>query len=317
MQFLDLTVHAIRLEADTILSFELRGPAGRPLPSFTAGAHVEVHMTQHMTRSYSLANSPAENHRYVIAVNKESAGTGGSRHMHEQVRVGQKLRVSEPRNNFELNEGAARTILVAGGIGITPMRAMIARLRELGRPWTLHYAGRTRAGMAYLRQMEGLAGEGDDVRLHVDEDSAGRFLDVADAVAQAPAQSHLYCCGPKPMLAAFEEAAARLPPERIHVEYFVAREEAATGGGFIVELARSQRKFSIAAGHSILDTLLDAGVEVDFSCMTGICGSCESRVLAGVPDHRDSILSKAEREANDRMLICCSGSKSPALVLDL
>ena len=317
MKFHDVIVRAMRLEADAILSFELHAAGGASLPSFTAGAHVDVHMTEHLARSYSLANSPAENHRYVIAVNKDDLGTGGSRYMHEHVRVGQKLRISEPRNNFELHEDAPHTVLLAGGIGITPVRSMVERLRQLGRPWTLHYAGRTRSSMAYLDELECLGNQGEDVHLHVDEGHSGRYMDVAGIVVNASPKSHLYCCGPKPMLSAFEKATGQLAPERVHVEYFAAKEAAADKGGFLVELARSGRTFPILASASILDTLLDAGVSVDFSCMTGICGSCETRVLAGIPDHRDSILTKAQREANDRMLICCSGSKSSTLTLDL
>lgn len=317
MNLIDLRVHAIRLEAVGIHSFELRSVDGAPMPPFTAGAHVEVHMADHLARSYSLANEPGETHRYVIAVHLDSAGRGGSRYMHERVRVGQVLRISAPRNNFEINETAGHTVLVAGGIGITPLRAMVARLRQLNRRWTLHYCGRERATMAYLADYEALAREGADVRLHIDQESGGRFLDLRRVVGDAPQGTHFYCCGPKPMLAAFEAATADLPPQQVHVEYFSAKEEIAAEGGFEVELARSGRVFRIEPGKTILDTLLDGGVQVDFSCMEGICGSCEVRVLGGVPDHRDSILSKAEREANDRMLVCCSGAKSASLKLDL
>lgn len=317
MKTIEVKVHAIRLEASTINSFELRAASGEPLEPFTAGAHVEVHMTEHLVRSYSLANSPAETDRYVIAVNKDAGSRGGSVHMHEQLRVGQTLRISEPRNNFELDEHAAHTVLIAGGIGITPLYAMIARLRQLGRGWTLHYCGRDRGSMAYLNELQELADAGANVHFHVDAESGGRLLDVPRVSQAAPAGSHFYCCGPKPMLAAFEQATSQLPREHVHVEYFVAKEAPSAEGGFTVQLAKSGRSIPIMSGHSILDTLLDAGIDVGYSCMEGICGSCEVKVISGIPDHRDAVLSKSEREANDKMMICCSGAKTPTLVLDL
>jgi ferredoxin-NADP reductase len=316
MNHLDAKVTAIRLEADGVHSFELTSGDGTPLPPFTAGAHVEVQMSEHLARSYSLANEPGETHRYVIAVQKDAAGRGGSRFMHERVRVGQVLRISAPRNNFELNEDARHSVLIAGGIGITPLRAMAKRLCQLGKPWTLHYCGRERNLMAYLGEFEAMAKAGADIRVHVDRESNG-VLDLNEVVRSAPAGAHLYCCGPKPMLAAFESATSEIPPEKVHVEYFSAKEEVSAAGGFQVELARSNRVIFVEPGKTILDAVLDAGIKADFSCMEGICGSCEVRLLAGVPDHRDSVLSKAEREANDRLLICCSGSKSPSLTLDL
>ncbi|KUH69825.1 ferredoxin [Mycolicibacterium novocastrense] len=317
MQPVDLKVQAIRLEADNIVSFELRAPGGVALPPFTAGAHLEFELSNHLARSYSLANCPSETHRYVIAVQRDAASRGGSVFMHEQVRVGQTLRARGPRNNFELDEQAPHSVLIAGGIGITPLRSMVLRLEQVGRPWTLYYAGRDRATMAYLADFEALSHQGRSVYMHVDAEQSGAFLDLAQAVDSAPPGTHFYCCGPKPMLSAFETATAKLPSEQVHVEYFTAKEEAATEGEFVVELARSHQEFPIAAGTSILDALLDAGLSLDYSCMEGICGSCEVKVLAGEPDHRDSVLSKAERAANDRMMICCSGCRSARLVLDL
>ncbi len=317
MNTFEVRVHGIRLEADTIQSFELRSATGAALPGFTAGAHVEVHMAEHLARSYSIANDPQEGDRYVIAVNKDPAGRGGSSFMHSQIRVGQLLRIGAPRNNFALFEEAGHTVLVAGGIGITPRLSMIARLERLNRPWTLHYCGRSRASMAYLGALEKKKAAGADVRLHIDAETGGKFLDLSELVETAAQGTHFYCCGPKAMLSAFEAATQRLDEARVHVEYFAAKEEAALEGGFTVELARSNRTLTVAAGKTILDTLLEADVRVDFSCMEGICGSCEVKVLDGIPEHRDAILSSKERAANDRMLVCCSGSKSSKLRLDL
>lgn len=317
MSSLECIVQAVRLEAENIHSFELRAVHGGKLPAFTAGAHVDVYMTDTLVRSYSLTNPPSQSDRYVIAVQCEKAGRGGSRHMHESIRVGQRLRISNPRNNFELNEMAEHTVLIAGGIGITPLRSMAARLQELGRPWTLYYCGRNRQTMAYCDEFRALCATGADIHLHVDVENAGRLLDLRQVISGSPLTADIYCCGPQPMLSAFEAAAADRPPEQVHLEYFGPKPIAPAASGFVIELARSRRRFEIAPGKSILDTLLEASMQVEFSCMSGICGSCEARVLAGIPDHRDSILSKSDRDANDRMMICCSGSKTPVLVLDL
>jgi ferredoxin-NADP reductase len=316
MNAIEVIVQAVRLEADRIHSYELRAIDGAPLPAFTAGAHVDVHLPNGLVRSYSLANPQDESQRYQIAVNKETAGRGGSAALHECVHVGERLRIGAPRNHFPLDEVAPHSVLVAGGIGITPIRSMVARLRALGRPWTLLYAGRQRAGMAYLDEFAALRQWGDDVRLHVDTEAGGP-PDLRALIEAAPPGAHFYCCGPRAMLDAFASATADVAPERVHVEHFAAVDAPALDGGFTVELARSGQRLRVAKGCTILDTLLDAGVQVPFSCMEGICASCETRVLSGVPDHRDAILSKAERDANDRIMVCCSGAKSATLVLDL
>lgn len=316
MNALEVIVQAVRLEADRIHSYELRASDGAPLPAFTAGAHVDVHLPNGLVRSYSLANPPGETQRYVIAVNKETAGRGGSAALHERVHVGERLRIGAPRNHFALDESAPHSVLVAGGIGVTPIRSMVARLRALVRPWTLLYAGRQRTAMAFAHEFAALREQGADVRLHVDAEAGGP-PDLGALIGAAPAGAHVYCCGPRAMLDAFAGATAGMAPERVHVEHFAAVDAPALDGGFTVELARSGRRLRVAQGATILDTLLDAGVQVPFSCMEGICASCETRVLAGIPDHRDAILSKAEREANDRMMVCCSGAQSASLVLDL
>ena len=319
MSTIEVLVQAIRMEADGILSFELRSASGSgvSLPGFTAGAHIDVHMREGLSRSYSLVNDPEESDRYIIAVNLEANGRGGARLIHAPPGAGGGLRNRAPRHKFPPFEAARHTVLIAGGIGITPMLSMIDRLSRIGRPWTLHYCGRSRRTMAYLAQLEARRRLGADVRSHIDVETGGRFIDLTALVADAPDGAHFYCCGPTGMLAAFEAASGGLPEDRVHVEYFAAREASALDGGFVVELRRDGRELTVLPGKSILDTLLEAGVSIEFSCMEGICGSCEVKVLAGVPDHRDSVLSGTERAANDRMLICCSGSKSSKLVLDL
>lgn len=316
MSAIEVIVHAVRLEADRIHSYELRAADGAPLPAFTAGAHVELSLANGLARSYSLANAPGETARYEIAVNKEAAGRGGSAHMHAQVHVGSRLRISAPRNHFALDEAAPHSVLIAGGIGVTPIRSMVSHLRATHRAWTLLYAGRQRALMAYAQEFEALQAQGHGVRLHVDAEAAGP-PDLRALVAGAPAGAHFYCCGPGAMLDAFAEATAGIATERVHVEHFAAAQAPALDGGFAVSLARSGKLLQVPRGASILDVLLDAGVKVPFSCMEGVCASCETRVLAGVPEHRDVVLSPSERAANDRMMVCCSGSKSATLTLDL
>lgn len=323
MSLLELRVAAIRYEADGILGFELRPLAGGALPPFAAGAHVDVHLGNGLVRSYSLANSPAERDCYRLGVNRDRASRGGSAWLHTAVRVGDVLTVSEPRNHFPLDEGAAHSVLVAGGIGITPLRSMLLRLRALGRSWTLVYCARGRQYAAYVDELEAYAaGEAGRVRFHFDLECGGSTFDLRDAFAGVPAGAHFYCCGPLAMLDAFEAAAsaAHVPSPHVHVEHFAARqpaEPATDPEGFRVTLAKSGRTLTIEPGQSILEAVLDAGVRVSYSCMDGICGSCETRVVEGVPDHRDLVLSKQQQEANDRMMICCSRAKTPELVLDL
>ena len=233
--------------------------------------------------------------------------------MHDELRVGKTLKISAPRNNFPLVENANHVILFAGGIGITPIWCMVQRLEELGRSWKLYYACRSRADMAFLQSLEAMS----PAQFHFDDESAGKFLDVTAIVAEAPKDAHLYCCGPTPMLNAFEAATASWPREQIHIEYFTPKQDAAKTGGFVVELARSGQEFVIPEGKTILQVLLDAGVDVDYSCELGICGACEQRVISGEPEHRDAILTEEEQASNTKVMICCAGCKSERLVLDL
>lgn len=314
----DLLIRAIRFEAPRIHSFELASPAGDALPAFEPGAHIDLHLPGGLVRSYSLLGADegegAGRRAWRIAVQHDLASRGGSRLVHERLHVGDLVAVDGPRNNFRLEEGARHSVLMAGGIGITPIGAMVRRLAQLGRSWTLHYAVRDRRTAAFAEELTAL---GDHVHLHVDDEAGGRLLDIAGIVAAAPAGAHLYCCGPLPMLAAFEAATAEIPGERVHVEYFTAKAPPATSGGFVVELARSGRSIEIPAGESILEAVLDLGIDVPNSCREGVCASCETRVLEGVPDHRDLVLTREEQAANTTMMICCSGSKTERLVLDL
>jgi vanillate O-demethylase ferredoxin subunit len=254
----------------------------------------------------------------VIAVNKDAAGRGGSKFIHETVRVGDIITTSHPRNNFALDERAMHSVLIAGGIGITPLLSMIRRLESLGRSWELFYAARTRVTAAFVDELSVIRpDDGRYLHLNFDQEPSGRMFDLSAIVNAAPSDAHLYCCGPVPMLEAFEAAAVDRPSDHVHVEYFKAREKPALAGGFEVRLSRSKRTIKVSAGKTILDALLDAGIAANYACTEGVCGTCETRVIEGIPDHRDLFLSKEEQAANNTMMICCSGSKSPTLVLDL
>jgi vanillate O-demethylase ferredoxin subunit len=209
-------------------------------------------------------------------------------------------------------------VFIAGGIGITPMLSMIARSQALGTPWRLHYAARTRQHAGFLDVLAAYQGQpGAEVQLNFDQEPGGRMLDVNAVISALPEGAHVYACGPQPLLAAYEQATASLPPARVHREYFAAKEAAATDGSYTVTLARSQRMLKIQPGQTLLDGLIAIGAEPTFSCQQGICGTCEVRVLEGTPDHRDMVLTESEQAANDRMMVCCSGAKSARLVLDL
>jgi tetrachlorobenzoquinone reductase len=315
---MELRVKQITYEAENINSYELVSPTGAELAPFTAGAHIDLHLSNGMVRSYSVVNDQRERHRYVIAVNKDSESRGGSAFVHDRIRAGDIVTVSCPRNNFALNEEAEHSILIAGGIGITPLLSMIRRLGSLGRRWELFYAARTRLAAAFLDELRALRLDV-QVNVHVDFDDerSGRMFDIPGIIRQAPAQAHLYCCGPVPMLEAFETATADRPADRVHVEYFQAKEAPSTEGGFEVRLVRSNRTIKVDAGKTILDALLDAGIGVSYACTEGVCGTCETRVIEGIPDHRDQFLSKEEQAASNTIMICCSGAKSSVLVLDL
>ncbi|TWB88382.1 vanillate O-demethylase ferredoxin subunit [Bradyrhizobium macuxiense] len=310
----EVLVKRIGYEAEQVHSYELIARTGSELAPFTAGSHVDLYLSNGMIRSYSLVNDQCERHRYVIAVNKDAESRGGSSFVHDTVGVGDVMTISVPRNNFALCEEAGHSVLIAGGIGITPLLSMVRRLEALGRRWELFYAARTRAAAAFLDELGTYRSR---VHLDFDDERAGRVFDLATIVGNAPAHTHLYCCGPVPMLAAFEAATAGRPADHVHVEYFKAREAPATEGGFDVRLARSNRTIAVEAGKTILDALLDAGIAANYACTEGVCGTCETRVLDGIPDHRDQFLSEEEQAANKSVMICCSGAKSRTLVLDL
>ncbi|MET7594436.1 PDR/VanB family oxidoreductase [Streptomyces sp. NPDC005481] len=296
--------------ADGVLALTLRRPDGAELPAWEPGAHIDVVLGPGLERQYSLCGDPADRHGWRIAVLREPAGRGGSDHVHARLGEGDGVRVRGPRNHFPL-EPAPRYRFVAGGIGITPILPMLAAAERAGAEWTLLYGGRTHASMAFTGE---LARYGDRVRI-VPQDESG-LLDLAGGLAGPPDGTLVYCCGPGPLLDAVEELC---PAERLRVERFSPKtpEVAGEDGPFEVVLERSGRTLTVTAGVSVLDAVRAAGVEVLYSCTEGTCGTCETDVLEGVPDHRDSVLTEEERAAGETMLICVSRCRGKRLVLDL
>jgi tetrachlorobenzoquinone reductase len=315
--FLRVFIRTIRHESAGVASFELESCDRLPLPVYAPGAHVDVHLPFGGVRSYSLLEPPCEVGTYRIAVKREPSGRGGSLWMHDTARVGQTLQISAPANNFELIDDLPATVFIAGGIGITPLLAMITRLDGLDRPWELHYSAASRDAMPFRDLLERIERRGNG-RLHLysSEDRIAR-MDVGSIVASADMPTHFYCCGPAGMLDDFLAATKACRPERVHYERFFSSKAAATSGGFTVQLARDGRVLNVPEGKSILDVLLDAGLNVPYSCTQGVCGSCRVSVLAGTPDHRDDFLTDAEKSASDCILVCCSGARSPTICLDI
>ena len=310
---LSLRLHAVTYAAADTCLYEFRDPDGAALPPYEPGAHIDVHMPGGLQRQYSLARPYEAGKGYLVGIKLDRSSRGGSRYMIQQARPGQTFEVGGPRNHFPLKQDAPHTVLFAGGIGVTPIWCMAQRLEALGASFELHYAVRERTDAAFLDRLERMAPR---VRLHVDVEAEG-VLDVAALVNAAPADAHLYCCGPGPMMDAFVEATAGCPEDHIHVEYFTAPVLPPPEGGFTVVLAKSGRELLVPEGKTILDTLRAAGVSTTSSCEQGVCGACETRVIEGVPYHHDILLTPAEKAAGKTMMICCSGSLSDRLVLDL
>ena len=317
---IDVIVQSFRDEAIGIKSYELVAANGQFLPPYEPGAHVDLHLDNQMVRSYSITrpmpNGGAKS--YSIAVNLDARSRGGSVYLHQAVSVGTPLRISAPRNHFPLIDEACTSVLIAGGIGITPLWCMAQSLSAIGRHWVLHYACRKRDVAAYAQNIAQLSSLGHgEFHLWADEEHGGMPLDVANVVSRAPKDAHFYCCGPSPMISSFLNAAATQSSDRVHLEYFRPAENTKPVGGFTVELARSGISVEVSAGCSILDALMMHGIDTPYSCCEGLCGTCETRVLEGIPDHRDSLLSDKAKAANQSVIICVSGSRSKRLVLDL
>lgn len=308
-----------RDEALDICSLDLVPVDGSALPGFSAGAHIDVHLPGGLVRQYSLCNPPGETQRYRIAVLRDAASRGGSATVHDQLQVGTVLDIGTPRNLFELDPAAPHHLLLAGGIGITPLLAMAEQLAAQGGAFTLHHATRSRERTPFVAQLAS-APYADRVHHHFDDGPATQKLDLAATLRSAPADSHLYVCGPTGFMEAVlaEGRAQGWDEARLHREYFAAAPTGTAGdGGFELELASSGRVIPVAADQTALAALLAAGLDIPMSCEQGVCGTCLTGVKSGVPDHRDQYLTPEERAANNQFLPCCSRASSARLVLDL
>src|SRR5260370_22259997 len=311
---MQLRVRLIAHLAEAISGCELVDPRGRDLPRFTPGAHIELQAGGFLRR-YSLWNDALERRRYCIAVLREDASRGGSRYLHENVRVGDIVEVSTPRNDFPLEPAAARHLLIAGGIGIAPIMSMLTELHRRGAQFEVHYCTRSPERTAFRHELAPLSAEG-RLRFHHDGGDPAQGLDIPAALREPRAGTHLYYCGPAPLIAA-AAAAPPWPANTAHCEYFarVPEPAAAEDGPVRVRLARTGGDYEVRVGETIAEVLQRHGVPVRTSCELGYCGTCLTPYLAGEPDHRDQVLEENGRQRY--LLICCSRAKTPVLVLDL
>lgn len=309
----EVRVMAMRLEAEGVLSLELQAPDRAPLPQWTPGAHIDLLLPSGLVRQYSLCGDPAERLRLRIGVLLEGNGRGGSREVHGSLRLGQRLRIRGPRNAFAL-QPAPSYLFVAGGIGITPIMAMARQAQRAGADWHLLYGGRSRQSMAFVEELRAL--DGGRVEL-LPADEVG-LLDLDAVLAAAAAGRQVYSCGPAPLLDALSERFAAAGLESyLHLERFAPAAPKPGGASLKVILARSGAEVDVPDGCSIMAALRAAGHKVASSCEQGVCGMCETRVLDGVPDHQDMLLTEGERARGDRMMLCVSRALSPTLTLDL
>lgn len=313
-QVLDLRVSRMTWESEGVLSLELRRPDGMDLPSWEPGAHLDLQIPGVITRQYSLCGDPHDSSVWRIAVLREPHSKGGSQAVHEFVRPGDVLTVVGPRNNFHFVDSTSY-VFIAGGIGITPILPMVAAADAAGASWSLLYGGRTASSMAFVDELSVYTG---NVTL-CPQDTAG-LLDLDSVLAPAKDGTAVYCCGPEPLLEAVEKSCQAWPKGSLHVERFAPkpREEADPDEERSFELVLSQcgRTLTVQPGQSILEAMEEAGIEHPNSCREGICGTCETGVLEGVPDHRDSLLEDDEKEAGDTMMVCVGRALSNRLVID-
>lgn len=308
--------------AEDVLVVRLNDPDGRELSEWEPGAHLEVRLGNHLLRHYSLCGDVDDRETYQIAVLRERNGRGGSDWIHEHLVEGATLEVTALRNRFRLSP-AQEYVFVAGGIGITPILPMVRAAERSRIPWSLTYGGRTRASMAFLEELAALDGASGRLRV-LPQDQHG-LLPLAELLNEPRPGAAIYACGPDPLLAVVEEVSAGWPDGSVHMERFRISDAASRevtppdDGDQPVELvcARSGRTLLVPADTSLLDAVLEAGISKDFSCREGNCGTCETAVLEGLPDHRDEILDDDERSANDTMMICVSRARTGRLVLDL
>ncbi|WP_416417282.1 PDR/VanB family oxidoreductase [Paenarthrobacter aromaticivorans] len=303
-------------EADGVTSISLADPSGAKLPQWQPGAHLSLHLPNGLIREYSLCSDPLDSTNWTVAVLRTSDSRGGSQHVHEGLPVGALLKVEGPRNNFAL-EDAGRYVLVAGGIGITPIISMARQLHAAGADWSLLYTGRSRTSMAFLAEIATLPQ--DRISVHANDETNGAYADLPATVGDLSPDALVYACGPEPLLKAV--ASAMKDETQLRIERFKAPEKvvvaAQSESAFDVVCSSTGQRIPVAPDVSVLDALNSAGIDVPSSCAEGICGTCETRVISGDVEHRDFLLTQAEQAANKSMFVCVSRCRSAELILDL
>lgn len=305
-------------EAEGIASFELVKPDGSALPGFGAGSHIDVQVPGGLTRQYSLCNDAAEQHRYRIAVLRDPGSRGGSTGMHDAVKEGDVLLISEPRNHFPLVH-AQRTLLFAGGIGVTPLLCMAQRLAQVGGEFDMHYCTRSPSRTAFRDEIA-QADWAERVHFHFDDGAEAQKLQLEQVLAKPEPGTHLYVCGPTGFIDWVVKTAGRLGwgKDQVHLEYFgAAPQDTAGDRAFQVKIASSGATYEVAADQTVVQALQAHGIEILTSCEQGVCGTCITRVLQGECDHRDLYFTDEEKAKQDQFTPCCSRAKSEVLVLDL
>jgi ferredoxin-NADP reductase len=310
----DLVVQAAEPVAEAVVALVLANSTGAPLPPWTPGAHIDLILGDDLIRQYSLCSSPGEPDRWRVGVLKAPDSRGGSKRVHTSLAVGSRVRVRGPRNHFPL-VASPRYRFIAGGIGIAPLLPMIAEADAAGADWTLLYGGRERASMAFVDE---LAQYGDKVTIAPENETG--MLDLAPVLGVPQPDTLIYCCGPEGLLAAVEKYCGDWPPGALHLERFSAKPQepaAESDSSFELVLERSGLTLTVPPDKSVLQVIRDAGVSVLASCLEGVCGTCETEVVDGDVDHRDSVLNEEERAANEYMMVCVSRCRSARLTLNL
>jgi vanillate O-demethylase ferredoxin subunit len=305
-------------EALDIASFELARPDGAPLPAFSAGSHIDVQVPGGLTRQYSLCNDAGENHRYRIAVLRDAKSRGGSVGMHDAVQEGDTLQISEPRNHFPLVH-AQRTVLLAGGIGVTPLLCMAQRLEAIGSAFEMHYCTRSEGRTAFCDEIRASAFAA-KVHFHFDDGPREQALNLPAVLGAPDPGVHVYICGPAGFINFVLQTAQGMgwPGDQLHLEYFsAAPQDTSADRAFTVKLASSGKLVPVAADQTVVQALQAQGVEILTSCEQGVCGTCITRVLEGECDHRDMYFTDEEKAKHDQFTPCCSRAKTDVLVLDL
>ncbi|MES2262710.1 MAG: PDR/VanB family oxidoreductase [Pseudomonadota bacterium] len=318
MNQLNVRVTAKTKETNDIYCLELAAVDGKPLPPFSAGSHVDILIKEGLVRQYSLCNDPSEQHRYQIGVLRDPHSRGGSIAVHDGIHEGDIIQISEPKNHFAMVP-AKRTLLFAGGIGVTPILCMAERLAATGAPFEMHYCARSEDHAAFRSRITRSA-FADRVHFHFDNGPEQQKMDLPALLAAPEADTHLYVCGPGGFIdfVVNTASAAGWDAAHVHLEYFGAQAlDTSQDGAFDIQIASSGKVLRIPADKSVTAVLAEHGIEVPVSCEQGVCGTCVTRVLSGTPEHRDLYFTADEQAGNDQFTPCCSRSKSPCLVLDL